>query len=147
MSPLIASVPSVRRLRVFLAEDDPELRRLIADVFRRDGHFVLEASDGAALLQHIRHVFWGEPTDADHSVIVADVCMPRGSGLAVLEGLRGFEWCPPCILITAFPDHDLQQQAQRLGVYAVLNKPFDLDLLRSLIDEIAQQPARFSIRA
>lgn len=135
---------SDRRLRVFLAEDDPQLRRLIADVIRRDGHFVLEASDGASLLQHLRHAFWGDPADADHSVIITDVRMPRTSGLLVLEGVRNHEWCPPCILITAFPDSETHQEAERLGAYAVLNKPFDLDQLRSLVSEIAQRPARFS---
>jgi DNA-binding NtrC family response regulator len=146
MVPQPASVPSVRRLRVVLAEDDHQMRRLIADVIRRDGHFVIEASDGAALLQHLRHAFWGDPTDADHSVIVADVRMPRGSGLVVLEGIRSFDWCPPCILITAFPDIETHREAERLGVHAVLSKPFDLDRLRTLVAEIAQRPARFSAR-
>jgi CheY-like chemotaxis protein len=121
------------RLRVFVAEDDPQMRRLIADAIRRDGHFVVEASDGSSLLQHLHHAFWGEAPERRDSVIVADVRMPRGSGMVVLEGLRGFDWCPPCILITAFADGDLRQQAERLGVHAVLSKPFDLDELRELV--------------
>ena len=36
--------------RVLVAEDDPEMRRLVAEALRKDGHEILEASDGAQML-------------------------------------------------------------------------------------------------
>jgi len=38
-------------LRILLAEDDAEMRRLLALVLRRDGHQVVEARDGGELLE------------------------------------------------------------------------------------------------
>jgi CheY-like chemotaxis protein len=118
---------------VFLAEDDVELRRLIATTLRRDGHFVLEAHDGAALLLEIGHAYWGESTDATPTVIVSDLRMPGTDGLSVLDRLREHAWCPPFILITAFADKAVHDRAASLGAHAVFDKPFDLDALRAAV--------------
>lgn len=126
-----------RRLRVFLAEDDPQMRRLIADALRRDRHFVVEASDGAALLQHLSHPLLDERPEAEHSVIISDVRMPRRNGLDVLAGLRALDWRPRCILITAFADLELHAEARRVGVHAVFDKPFDIDDLRAAVNDLA----------
>lgn len=59
---------------VLLAEDDGELRSLLAQALRRDGHRVIEASDGSELLEQIASDFvdegvwrgstWSSPTSA-----------------------------------------------------------------------------------
>jgi CheY-like chemotaxis protein len=126
------------RLRVFLAEDDAQMRRMIAEALRRHGHSVLEAADGPALLSDLARVFWGPGTDAEDSVIVSDARMPGRGGLAILRGIRQFAWCPPFVLITAFGDEETHQEAARLGVVRVLDKPFDLDDLLATVDGIAR---------
>src|SRR3569832_2953969 len=40
-----------RSLRILLAEDNHELRRLMSFVLRREGHDVVEVQDGSALLE------------------------------------------------------------------------------------------------
>jgi DNA-binding response OmpR family regulator len=138
-----------RRLRIFLAEDDAQMRRLVADALRRDRHFVLEAPDGDVLLKHMRHAFQDDLPDTKDSLIVADVHMPRRGGLDLIQGLRELEWCPPCILITGFGDQRLHAEARRLGTLAVFDKPFDLDDLRATVNRLAdgdgiEQPNRTS---
>ena len=133
-----AMQPRRRRLRVFLAEDDLQMRQLVAEALRRHGHSVLEASDGPALLSDLARVFWGPATDAEDSVIVSDALMPGRGGLAILRGLRRFPWCPPFILITALGDEETHQEAARLGVVRVLDKPFDLDDLLATLDGVAR---------
>jgi CheY-like chemotaxis protein len=125
-------------LRVFLADDDKEMRRMVASALRRDGHFVLEASDGAALLLDLGHVFIGEPPEPVNSVVISDVRMPGRDGLEILRRMREFPWCPPYILITAFGDPDLHEHARKLGARAVFDKPFPLDVLRALVLSIAR---------
>jgi CheY-like chemotaxis protein len=129
---------SRRRLRVFLAEDDAQMRRMIAEALRRRGHSVIEAPDGPTLLSDLARVFWGPRMDAEDSVIVSDARMPGRGGLAILRGIRQFPWCPPFILITAFGDEDIHQEAARLGVVRVLDKPFDLDDLLATVDGVAR---------
>jgi CheY-like chemotaxis protein len=141
--------PRVNRpsLRVFLAEDDAQMRRMIAEALRRDGHFVLEAPDGAALLSDLGHVFWGDSPDGAGSLIISDARMPGRGGLAILHGIRKFPWCPPFILITAFTDDATRAEARRLGVYRVFDKPFDLDDLRLAVRDLAAAGAPGHLRA
>jgi DNA-binding response OmpR family regulator len=133
-------------LRVFLAEDDVQMRRMIAEALRRHGHSVLEASDGPALLSDLGRVFWGSGTEPDDSVIISDARMPGRGGLAILRGIRSFDWCPPFILITAFGDEETHQEAARLGVLRVLDKPFDLDDLLATVDGVARDRGRSEAR-
>jgi two-component system response regulator (stage 0 sporulation protein F) len=124
-------------IRVFLAEDDLDMRDMIAAALRRDGHFVLEARDGPSLLLELGHAYWGDLPDPTPTVIVSDLRMPGRDGLAVLRGLRLHAWCPPFILITAFGDESTHEEAARLGAQAVFDKPFDLDLLRAAVIRLA----------
>ena len=48
------SVPDVDRpARIVVAEDDLEMRRLVADCLRKEGYEVHEVADGAELLLRI----------------------------------------------------------------------------------------------
>src|SRR5512140_477644 len=64
-----------RSARILLAEDDPEMRSMLASALRADGYEVTEAPSGAALLEEISMLlFQGQPVPAD--VIVSDERMP-----------------------------------------------------------------------
>jgi DNA-binding response OmpR family regulator len=132
-------VARTRRLRVFLAEDDDEMRRMIAGVLRSDGHVVFEARDGSALACDLQCGLWEGSGQSMATVIISDVRMPERDGLSVLRAMRYHGGCPPFILITGFGDEDLHVEAIRLGAHAVLDKPFDLDELRRVLTAIAEQ--------
>jgi len=117
---------------VLLAEDDEDMRRLIARSLRADGFEVIEACGGIELLGHIDAMLQSSDGGRAVDVIVSDVRMPGRSGLQVLGRLRRSDWSVPVILITAFGDEGLHAEAARLGAAAVLDKPFDLHELRRL---------------
>lgn len=117
----------VRPARVLLAEDDPDMRRLLAEELRRDGYEVLEAKDGKEMelrLKSVRHCPLKAP-----DVIIMDVRMPGHSGLEILAALRQAQWTTPVVLITGFPDPSLIASAHALQA-EVFGKPFDIDALR-----------------
>jgi len=121
------------RRTILLAEDDEEMRAMIAKALRRDGHVVLEAADGGALARRIakrRH------DDASVDLVITDVRMPGCSGLEVLESLREDDYDLPVILMTAFPEPSTRERAEALGAI-LFAKPFDLDDLRTAITNLA----------
>jgi CheY-like chemotaxis protein len=127
--------PSVERRRVLLAEDDYELRRLIASVLRRDGYEVVEAADGLELLAQIEDMLTARRERSDGFLVLADVQMPGLSGLDVLAILRCACCATPVVLMTAFGDEETHGEAHELGAAALFNKPIDLDVLRSVVVE------------
>ena len=116
--------------RVVLAEDDAELRRLVAAALRADGVRVEEAANGSEMLEALEDAARKqEPVD----VVITDVRMPGLTGLQALDWLdRVRAWRPKTIVITAFPDPMTTLRAEQLGVHLVA-KPFELDDLRSLV--------------
>lgn len=126
---------SGRPARILIADDDPEMRRLLASSLRRDGYEVVEAANGADLVEVFSLLlFSGEPVPVD--VVVSDERMPGLLGSEVLAGLRQSRWPTPFILITGFGSKETHEQMKRLGAATVFDKPFDLDELKDTIVEI-----------
>lgn len=127
--------------RLLLAEDDLELRELLAYVLRSDGHEVVEARDGNELLSMLSQSIPRGGARESFALIVSDVRMPGLTALDVLTRLQRALSGTPVILITAFGDQTTHLRAQRLGA-RVLDKPFDLDDLRAAVDEALHQQSR-----
>ena len=115
--------------RILVAEDDIHMRRLVARALRTTGYRVVEACDGAEVLERIESTIWCDRHDLI-GAIVADMNMPALTGLDVLAALRCSEVDTPFILITAYGDAQIRREAMSLGAAAVLDKPFDLSKLQ-----------------
>lgn len=130
-TPLFELHVAESRPRVLLAEDDDEMRALLVAGLRSDGFDVLEARDGAELLERLGDLFSEAGGDEGVDLVISDIKMPFFDGLSVLAGLRRNSVKTPVILITAFGDQDTHDKARSLGASAVFDKPFDLNDLRT----------------
>jgi DNA-binding NtrC family response regulator len=119
-----------RQRRVLLADDDPDFRLFLAATLRSDGHEVIEASDGADLLDRLGGSLL-EPEQGAIDLVITDVRMPSWSGLQALASLAGRGW--PVVVITAFGSPKVHEDAARLGAVASFDKPFDIDELREIV--------------
>jgi CheY-like chemotaxis protein len=124
--------------RVLVAEDDREMRRLVVEALRKDGHDVTEAADGGRLLVRLAEVFDRDPAMAAVDIIVSDVRMPICSGLDLIERMFEARWRIPCILMTAFGDDDIRRRAGAVGAL-LLDKPLSLEELREAVGRLARR--------
>ena len=115
---------------VLLAEDDADTRRLLAWALRVAGYDVVEAGDGIEVLDEMDSRIRSH-SSRPFAVIILDVNMPFLTGLDLLAALRSAQWATPVILITAFGDEAIRAEARELGAFAILEKPRDLDELRT----------------
>jgi len=136
-----AATNSPSRARLLLAEDDFELRELLACVLREDGHEVVEARDGNELWELLSREAAADSA-APFSLVVSDVRMPGLTAFDVLSKLQRELTEIPVILITAFGDQTTHLRALRLGACRVFDKPFDCDKLREAVHETLHQQAR-----
>jgi DNA-binding response OmpR family regulator len=101
---------------VLVADDDPQMRRLVRAVLEREGMQVVEAADGLDAIDAIgQHQF---------GLIILDMDMPRLDGLGVLEELGSTVTTSqiPVIVLTARSD-DTESRALDLGAQDYLIKP------------------------
>jgi CheY-like chemotaxis protein len=122
--------------RVLVAEDDPEMRALVVQALRKDGHDVHPAVDGADLLAWIAEAFVGDGSFGSIDVVVCDVRMPGHSGLEIVEYLFEARWRIPFVLMTAFGDDHTRRRAERVGAI-LFDKPLILDELRAAVKQLA----------
>ena len=112
-----------RSLRALVAEDDAEMRGLVADALRGEGFEVDEVGDGRGMW---RRTFESPPYD----LVVSDLRLPVVDGLTVIEDLRERAPATPVLLMTAFGDDQVRRRAQKLGA-AFIDKPFKMSELRA----------------
>jgi len=122
--------------RILLAEDDLEMRRLLSDALRRRGYHVVEARNGVELLDLLTDWLIAASPCTPFDLVISDHRMPGFTGLGVLEGMKDFGAAPPFIMITAFGGTEFAVEARRAGARAVLDKPFDADVLLRTVAEL-----------
>jgi PAS domain S-box-containing protein len=102
--------------RVLLVEDDPDLSRVLLEVFGRHGIEALHASSGVEAVEASRRA----PPD----LIVLDLGLPHGDGYWVVEALRGEEGLRgiPLVVYTARELEEDDRERLRLGHTEFLTK-------------------------
>jgi CheY-like chemotaxis protein/HPt (histidine-containing phosphotransfer) domain-containing protein len=113
---------SMQGLRALLVDDLPEALRAITEQLEQLGLQVDGVTSGEAALHKARaQIQAGRPYD----VMLIDWRMAPIDGIETLQQLRGLlgDGCPPSILVTAFDDGRMWQQARSVAFDAVLIKP------------------------
>lgn len=119
---------------ILLVDDDPELRDGLRVVLEKQGHQVLEATNGI----QAKEVVHRQRPD----LVILDMMMPRMGGFPVLEHFKGRADAPPIIMITANEGSRHKAYAEWLGVVSYLRKPFAMDqLLESVAKALAPKSA------
>jgi DNA-binding response OmpR family regulator len=119
--------------RVLVVDDDPSVRRLIALNLELDGFQVRTAADGWAALA----AALADPPD----VVTLDLTMPVLDGLGAAAYLRAADRLAgvPVVLISAVVTPEDREVAEKIGVSAVLTKPFEpADLVAAVRGALAR---------
>lgn len=135
--PALAPPASTVRRRVLLVEDDAAFRVLLARKLGRQDCDVTATACAEDALDAVADAVAGQGPMFD--VVVSDVRMHGVSGLSLLAVLHSLDPRLPVVLITAFCDAATQAEATRLGVRALVSKPFDLDAFCAIV--LSLQPA------
>ncbi|MEO8874788.1 MAG: response regulator [Polyangiaceae bacterium] len=121
-----------RHARILVAEDDVEMRRLVIESLRADGHEAVDVTDGGQLLIQITNFYRLRPDPEPIDLVVTDIRMPVCSGLEIVEALRNAHWTTPIVIMTAFGDGETRTRAKDLGA-VLLDKPFKMKTLREIV--------------
>jgi len=127
---------ATRQRRVLLAEDDEDMRGLVAATLRAEGFGVVECPNGLVLVETLVSIL--ESGGPAFDLVVSDVRMPGVTGLSVLEGLSDWDGAvgPPVVLITAFGDPRVHELARHFGAVSLLEKPFEMAALVHVVREV-----------
>jgi DNA-binding NtrC family response regulator len=113
--------------KVLVIDDEPLIRWTLSETLCYAGHAVVEAPDGASGLRAVM------TTEPPFDVIFLDLRLPDSNDLTLLTAIR--TWAPrsAVVLMTASGEPEVVANAYRFGVYRVLDKPFDIAEVQSLV--------------
>lgn len=118
---------------VWVIDDDPAIRYVLEEYFKRAQRPVRVFADGAALRQALEQEQPG--------LVMADIRLAAESGLDLMQALRQEMPELPVIIMTAYSDLDSAVRAFQGGAFEFLAKPFDLDevgrLVKRALDQIS----------
>ena len=112
--------------RILIADDEPNLRKVLAAILARDGYEVVEAGDGDEALGLI-----GRGVAA----IITDLKMPKIDGMGLLRRVTAERPDIPVIMITAHGSVDSAVEAVKLGAFDYIEKPFEQTQIRQVVDK------------
>lgn len=128
--------------RVLIADDDQRMRDATRAMLEEEGHFVIEAKEGAEALRLLQT----ERID----VIVCDMFMPGQDGIQTIQALRRDF---PQLKIIAVSGGgysgaiDVLRMARLIGATEVLSKPYSRGALFEAINRVMRVPQPPPLRA
>ena len=120
----------MKKYVILVVEDDPELRRYLKEALTPGFKRIYVANDGQeALEMTIRYL---------PDIVISDVMMPRMDGFELCKQIKNNIEVShiPVILLTARTDTESSKLGYKLGADVYLPKPFDLDFLQTVIQNL-----------
>ncbi len=111
--------------KIFVIEDDPELREVMATILRVEGYEYETFGEGKSAIKR----FSESPAD----LVITDLKLPELNGIEILKELKGIEPNIPVIMITAYGTTESAVEALKSGAYDYIQKPFDVEELKLTI--------------
>ena len=114
-------------IKILIAEDEKNLRKVLVNELSAEGYDVVEADDGKKALEVLQK--------DDFDVVLLDMNMPVLGGIEVLKKMKALEIPTEVIILTGNLTLTTAVEAMKLGAYDYLTKPFNLNELSLVIEK------------
>ena len=118
---------NVVKNKILIADDNPDLRKLLALRLKESRYDTVEAATGLEALEQAR------ATGPD--LIIMDLAMPAGNGDEAMAWLKADPLTRdiPVVVLTAFLYGTLVDRALAAGAVDILYKPFNFESLHAML--------------
>ena len=122
---------------ILVVEDEKSMRDLLGLMLRKEGYSVRTADSA---LQAQQMVESGDSFD----LVISDVSMPGMSGLDLLREIRRLAPETAVVIMTAYGTKQTAIEALNEGASYYVEKPFDLDEMKVVVDKTLRQTELFA---
>jgi two-component system chemotaxis response regulator CheY len=115
---------------VMVVDDSPSVRRQVCMALAPAGYTLVEASDGIEAISKLEN--------ADVSLIICDINMPRMNGLDLVEKVKSSPAYAklPVLMLTSEGQPTLIHRAKKAGARGWIVKPFKPDMLAAAVQSL-----------
>jgi two-component system cell cycle response regulator len=116
---------------VLVVDDEQLVCRFLESVLLSSGYQVQTCLSGQEAITRLR--------EGAFQVVITDLRMPGVDGVTVLAKAKELDPLCQVIVITAYGSMESAVEAMKLGAYDYINKPFNIDEIRILIDKALEK--------
>jgi DNA-binding NtrC family response regulator len=114
--------------RILIVDDEPTILCVLSNLLQSEGYEVTGTLRGDRARSLLRR-------DKNIKLLLTDIRMDPVTGTELLASARKDRPDVPVIVVTAYCAGGLAEEARRLGAYAYLCKPWDVDELLSVVKQ------------
>lgn len=111
--------------KILIVDDQFGIRILLNEVLQKEGYDTYQAANGIQALEVV----------SKHSpdLVLLDMKIPGMDGIEILKRMRVVDKDIRVIIMTAYGELDMIQEAKDLGALTHFAKPFDIDDIRAAV--------------
>ncbi|MFC1941675.1 response regulator [Chloroflexota bacterium] len=117
--------------KILVVDDLRSIRITLGGILEDKGYHVVTAEDGYQAIEVVKNNHF--------DAIFMDIKMPGINGVQTFREVRKIDSSAAVIMMTAYSVEDLVKEALEEGAYTVVYKPFDIEKIVSLIDELLDE--------
>ena len=119
-------------LKILSVDDNPSITGCMPFIFAAPLYEVTSATDGDDALAKL------EKNPNGYDVIIVDQKMQRLNGVELVQGIRERGVTGRIVVLSAHLSPEIRDAYQRVGVQVVMDKPFDVEELRSVVNPLPE---------
>jgi DNA-binding NtrC family response regulator len=112
---------------ILIVDDDEVMQQTLSDVLKRKGYEIFSVGGGNGALSIIKKNII--------DLVLLDMRLPDVDGIEVLKKVKELDTEILVIMMTAYSDVQTAVAAMKSGAYHYINKPFELEELKLLIEK------------
>ncbi|AZU64621.1 MULTISPECIES: response regulator [Neobacillus] len=119
--------------KILIVDDQFGIRILLNEVFQKEGYKTFQAANGVQALDIV--------TKHAPDLVLLDMKIPGMDGIEILKRMKVIDPDIRVIIMTAYGELDMIQEAKDLGAITHFAKPFDIDDIRAAVRKHIPQKA------
>jgi len=121
----------LERTLILVVDDQFADRETLKGILEDKGYRVATAQDGAEAIEMVR--------SKHYDIIFLDVRLPGMDGVETFEQVKKIDPQATVIMMTGYTEEDLVKRAITQGAYTCIYKPFDMEKVISLVEDITKE--------
>ncbi|WP_156969441.1 response regulator [Jeotgalibacillus campisalis] len=115
--------------KILIVDDQFGIRILLNEVLNKEGYKTFQAANGYEALSLLNE---------DPDLVLLDMKIPGMDGIEILKRMKKQREDIKVVIMTAYGELDMIQEAKDLGALTHIAKPFDIEDIRQLVKKYLQ---------
>lgn len=125
---------ALKKVLVLIVDDRMEDRETFKDIVESKGYKAYTAKDGYEAIEKVK--------EEKFDIIFIDIKMPEMDGLKTFEIIHQISPEIPVVMVTGYSAEDLVREAFDKGAYTCIYKPFDIEGILKILEEVLAKKSK-----